>query len=325
MDEVVKMEKELRYGAVIAAAGVSVRMGKFKPMLRVGGESIIQRIIRMMREAGADPIIVVTGYRRDILEEHLRHENVMFIYNENYSTTKMMDSVAMGLRMLEGKCDRVIFSPGDIPMVKNDTIQILKKHEGVFVRPVYHGKKGHPVILDAKIIPGIIDYHGKGGLRNAIEQQKIAVTDIPVDDEGVIMDVDTKGDYRELLRQNSIMIGEKDKLRAELNISMGTDEMFFDKDMATFLELIAITGSMSSACQAMNISYTTGWKMINLLEKKLNRKILLRNVGGSEGGGSRLSEEGEKLLTSYNKMVQEMEEFGRKVFFKYFRNQEEMR
>ena len=39
-----------------------------KPMLSVGKESIIRRTIRLMKNAGADPIIVVTGYCREILE-----------------------------------------------------------------------------------------------------------------------------------------------------------------------------------------------------------------------------------------------------------------
>ena len=49
--------------ALILAAGVSSRMERFKPMLPVGEDTMIRRTVRMMQQAGADPIVVVTGYK----------------------------------------------------------------------------------------------------------------------------------------------------------------------------------------------------------------------------------------------------------------------
>ena len=47
--------------AVILAAGRSSRMGTFKPLLPFGPESIIERIILTVREAGVETIRVVVG------------------------------------------------------------------------------------------------------------------------------------------------------------------------------------------------------------------------------------------------------------------------
>ena len=65
-------------GAVIAAAGMSSRMGKFKPMLSIGAISIAQRIVATFQQAGVSRIVVVTGYRAEELEWHLarRHADV---------------------------------------------------------------------------------------------------------------------------------------------------------------------------------------------------------------------------------------------------------
>ena len=36
-----------RYAAIILAAGFSTRMGQFKPLLRLGGETMTDRVISM--------------------------------------------------------------------------------------------------------------------------------------------------------------------------------------------------------------------------------------------------------------------------------------
>ena len=308
----------MKYGAVIVAAGISSRMGKFKPMLQVGNETIIGRTVRMMKAAKADPIVVVTGYRREIIEENLKNEGVMFFYNERYAKTQMFDSILLGLKALEGKCDRVLISPGDVPLVQQTTVKNILEEEGQFVRPVYGEDAGHPIVIDANIIPLLENYQGDGGLRKAIKSLDIEVKDIPVDDQGITMDVDTKEDYGKLLRQNMLLSGGKGDLRLELQITVGTDEIFFGAGTAQFMELIALTGSMNAACQAMHMSYTKGWKMINMLEKKLGYKVLERVAGGTEGGGSCLTDKGSQFLMAYNRMQKELEEVGENIFQKYF-------
>ena len=49
--------------AVVLAAGVSSRMGRFKPMLPVDGRTMAQRVVDSMLTAGAYPVVVVTGYQ----------------------------------------------------------------------------------------------------------------------------------------------------------------------------------------------------------------------------------------------------------------------
>ena len=76
-------------GAVIVAAGMSSRMGDFKPMLNIGSISIAQRIIATFAQAGVERIAVVTGFNADALERHLSRSGVVFIRNERYETTEI--------------------------------------------------------------------------------------------------------------------------------------------------------------------------------------------------------------------------------------------
>ena len=47
--------------AIIAAAGLSSRMGAFKPLLPLNGETLIGRMIRVLRLVNTEPVFVITG------------------------------------------------------------------------------------------------------------------------------------------------------------------------------------------------------------------------------------------------------------------------
>lgn len=91
-------------GAVIVAAGMSSRMGDFKPMLSIGSQSIARRIVSTLRQTGAEEIVMITGHNADALERHLEGCGLTFIRNERYATTQMFDSAALGLNYLKDKC-----------------------------------------------------------------------------------------------------------------------------------------------------------------------------------------------------------------------------
>ena len=101
----------MEIGAVITAAGMSSRMGEFKPMLSIGTISIAQRVTATLRQAGAEKMVMVTGNNAEELERHLSKSRVIFLRNENYASTQMFDSAKIGLEYLRGKCDVVLFTP----------------------------------------------------------------------------------------------------------------------------------------------------------------------------------------------------------------------
>ena len=57
--------------SIILAAGLSSRMGRFKPLLPYGGKTVIAQIVSVLKKAGLAEIIVVTGFNRTALEAEL--------------------------------------------------------------------------------------------------------------------------------------------------------------------------------------------------------------------------------------------------------------
>lgn len=189
--------RERKIGAVVAAAGLSSRMGDFKPLLPFDGVTVIERCVANLRAAGASEIVVVTGHRAAELAAQLR--DVTLVHNPLYAETQMFDSLRLGLRALSADCDTILLTPGDVPLVEPETVRALLAAEAGFACPVCAGRRGHPVALDGRYRDAVLRYAGDGGLRGAVAALGIPVTEVEVADEGMSRDLDTPADYREVL------------------------------------------------------------------------------------------------------------------------------
>ena len=185
-------------GAVVIAAGLSSRMGAFKPMLPLGGSTVSRRLVSTLKEAGTDPVVVVTGHRGGELEEHLEDLGVLFVRNEKFAETQMFDSARLGFEVIMGKCRRVFFTPADIPLFTADTLRALLKTDAPLVYPAYKGETGHPVLVSAEILPQITGYTGSDGLRGAFRQFENEAKKIEVPDIGITRDADTPEEFKVL-------------------------------------------------------------------------------------------------------------------------------
>ena len=189
----------MQLGAVIVAAGMSSRMGAFKPMLQVGSVSVAQRIIAKFRQVGVKTIVMVTGYHADDLEAHLSGNDIVFLRNENYETTQMFDSAKIGLEYIKNHCEKVFFTPVDVPLFQVSTLEKMIAQNAELTAPVWNGKQGHPILIDAALIDGLLTYDGTLGLKGAIDECPAKIQLIFVDDFGITKDADTPEDYSELL------------------------------------------------------------------------------------------------------------------------------
>lgn len=212
------MMTDKRVGALITAAGMSTRMGDFKPLLKLGPYSMIRQIVNNFIKADVTDIFVVTGYKSNEIMESLCDCNITFVYNEKYEETQMLDSVKLGLDVIrKRRIDKVLFCPCDVAAFKAETINTLLKSEGLIVVPEYveNDSKdcsctaadnsawkctatGHPICIDTTIIPAILSYEGGEGLRGALNNTGIKICKVKVSDEGILLDADTKEDYEKM-------------------------------------------------------------------------------------------------------------------------------
>ena len=286
----------MQIGAVIVAAGMSSRMGDFKPMLNIGSISIAQRIVATLQQAGVSRIVMITGYNATALERHLADNGLIFLRNEDYENTQMFDSAKIGLEYLRDKCDRILFTPVDIPLFTFTTVQTLLASDAALACPVCEGQQGHPILIASSLVDKILADSGEGGLKGAISRCGAPMCEIPVDDAGILHDADTPEDYRALLQFHNQQL-----IRPLVSVSLAKEKAFFDDKIAMLLSQVDETKSVRTACQRMQISYSTGWNIIRTLESQFNRPLIERSQGGAGGGRSRLTEEGRQLIDAFQR------------------------
>ena len=303
----------MQIGAVIVAAGMSTRMGEFKPMLNIGSISVAQRILANFHQAGIKKIVMVTGYNATMLERHLAGNGVVFLRNENYETTQMFDSAKIGLEYMKDKCDKVFFLPVDVPLFTAATMQKLIEQDAKLACPVCEGKIGHPILISCSLIDHILKDSGERGLKGALDRCPAPITMVPVNDPGTIKDADTPEDYSELLEYHNSQL-----VRPRVHAELVKEKAFFDDKIAMLLTLVEETSSVRAACQRMQISYSTGWNIIKTLESQLCYPLLIRSQGGPKGSTSCLTEDGKKLLDRFNTFQNELSQQANLLYEKYF-------
>ncbi len=107
-------------------------------------------------------------------------------------------------------------------------------------------------------------------------------------------------------------------IRPLLRITLAKDEKFFGPGARQLLSLIESTGSVSLACQEMGMSYSKGWKILDRMEREMERPVIHRRHGGKNGGAAALTELGRELLERYCSYEMECERAASELFDKHF-------
>ena len=303
----------MQIGALIVAAGMSSRMGQFKPMLNIGSISVAQRVIATLSQSGVSKIVMVTGYNATILERHLSGNGIIFLRNDHYETTQMFDSVKIGLRYLLDKCDKVLFTPVDVPLFTSRTVKTILDSGAPLACPMCEGRQGHPILIDNGLIPEILNDCGEMGLKGAMDRCSVPLRRIDVDDPGTIHDADTPEDFSQLVDYHNSQL-----VRPVVSVSLNKEKPFFDSKIAMLLMLVDETSSVRAASQRMQLSYSSCWNIIRTLESQLNYTLIERSQGGAGGSQSRLTDRGRALLQRYTAYEQALKEQANALYAQYF-------
>ena len=96
-------------------------------------------------------------------------------------------------------------------------------------------------------------------------------------------------------------------------------EPAFGKGVVQLLQGVQEKGSLAAAYQQMGMAASKAWKILNRAEKDFGVCLVERHSGGTHGGRSMLTQEGEELLVRYQKFSQAVQEAAEEAFCQYFR------
>lgn len=300
-------------GAIITAAGQRKHNIPFEPLKELGNITIIKRLVLTLQRVGISPIVVITGEQAEEVERQLANLDLVFLRNEQYEKTHMLESAKIGFEYLKEKVDRVIFTKVDVPLFTSDTVKRLLKAKGEIVSPVYQGKTGHPLSICSTLIPDILEYNGRDGMKGFLQTKLEKRQWIEVEDEGILREV---GEVEE--REDWIQKHNDQMFRSDIKLSLGKEKLFFDSRAKMLLLLIEETHSVRGACKRIALSYSKAWNLINEMEEMLGFSVVERKHGGKYGGKTYLSEEGKQFLNRYLALEESIRFFSEKQFQQIF-------
>ncbi|MCP4748005.1 MAG: nucleotidyltransferase family protein [Desulfobacteraceae bacterium] len=190
-------------GAVILAAGLSSRMSKFKPLLKFGDKTALEKVIDAFVAAGAAPVLVVTGHRHEQLNSRIERTTARAVFNPDFRQG-MYSSVRKGVEELPRNLNSFFVHPVDMPLISKHVLLKLKSasknHPGRIVYPCYRKIKGRPVLIPSCLRQKIFDFKEPGGLRHLLSTYCQLNLDIEVNAPGILWDMDYDKDYKQLVQ-----------------------------------------------------------------------------------------------------------------------------
>jgi molybdenum cofactor cytidylyltransferase len=185
--------------AIILAAGESKRMGESKLLLKWRDESIFEQTVDNYLASAVNEVNVILGDHAGELEKLIGDRSVTVAINPAY-TKGMSTSIITGINTMSPRTQGIMLALADQPSINSETIGrliqvFLLKKKGIIV-PAYHGKRGNPVIFDIKYRNELLALKGDVGGREIVQRCYNDVQEVPVEDRGVLVDIDTPEDYR---------------------------------------------------------------------------------------------------------------------------------
>ena len=195
--------------AVVLAAGKSSRMGRTKALLPLGssGETFLQRIVRVLRDGGADAVVVVIGGDAEAVRGSLPSDDAQIsaVENPRYEEGQL-SSLLVGLAAVEQRYDNpeaVMMTLVDLPLISEATVRAVREAflanpVAPLVRPRRGGRYGHPVIFNRSIFGELRRADPSKGAKPVVHAHAAEEVNVDVDDEGAFIDIDTPDDYDRL-------------------------------------------------------------------------------------------------------------------------------
>ena len=192
--------------AIVLAAGLSRRMGRFKLLLPWGATTVLGQVVATLKAAGVGQIIVVTGHRADEIAAELAGSGARTVVNPDYASGEMLSSIRAGIPRAHpagparsaGAATRRAALPGR-PAADGGRHgaacagggrRIRLEHDG---HPQLPDARGPPDPAAARALAEILDCPDT--LRTVLAAHRDQTHYLDVDTPTVLADLDTPEDY----------------------------------------------------------------------------------------------------------------------------------
>ena len=189
--------------AILLAAGKSERMGENKLLLPFGGRTVIQRTLDSLIASRAGEVIVVLGNKAPEINASIGGRRARSVLNPNFAQG-MSTSLITGLGAVSPQAKFVIIALGDQPLITprvyNQLIEAAQNSAKGIIIPKCKGERGNPIVISTRYRAELLKQTGDIGGREVLKSHPDDVLEVPVDCEGVVININTKEEYERRLK-----------------------------------------------------------------------------------------------------------------------------
>lgn len=188
--------RQPRIAAVVLAAGRSSRMAPANKLLvEVDGAPMARRAVDAALGSQAVATVVVLGNEAPRVRQALAGRDAVLVEASDYAQG-LSASLRAGLAALPADIDGVLVLLGDMPRVTSAHLDRLiaafAPGEGrAICIPTHRAKRGNPILWDARFVPEMKALEGDQGARGLLGAHADQVCEVEMQDDAVLLDVDT--------------------------------------------------------------------------------------------------------------------------------------
>ncbi|MDP3717808.1 MAG: nucleotidyltransferase family protein [Acidobacteriota bacterium] len=204
--------------AIVLAAGASSRMGQAKAALPLGttGDTVLSRVVTTLLAAGLPSVAVVAGAHIDAVRAAMPAFEPRARVVEHLGWAEgQLSSLLAGLAAVDDpQLEAILVTLVDVPLVRPASVAAIvaawRESRAPIVRPVHPSttlraggaRHGHPVIFDRAVFDDLRSADPRIGAKAIFAAHASRRLDVPVEDAGAYLDIDTPDEYRSVLKRS---------------------------------------------------------------------------------------------------------------------------
>ncbi len=172
-------------------------MGAPKPLVELDGRPLLAHVLDAVRASDVGETVVVLGFEADRVRSAVPLGEARVVVNPGFRDG-MSSSLRAGVAALDPSSRAFFVVLGDAPFVRSSTYAALRaaraRTGARIVLPTYRGVRGNPVLIDRTLETEVDRISGDRGCRALHQRHPEETVEVPVDDPGVVVDLDTPDD-----------------------------------------------------------------------------------------------------------------------------------
>lgn len=169
------------------------------------GRAFVARVVRTLHAAELTDLLVITGSQHDAIAAALAADGIrewVRLARNTDPARGQLSSIWTALDACPPDTQGLLMTLVDVPMLTTETVRSVvaawRSTRGPVVRPIVDGRRGHPVIFDRQVFDELRSAPLESGARVVVRAHWADSVDVPVQDPGCLIDVDTPADYARL-------------------------------------------------------------------------------------------------------------------------------